>query len=45
MNLALGIMFLWLGVACIWVSSRGTDADTPWKAYQQIVGAVSKGAT
>lgn len=43
MNLALGIMFLWLGVACIWVASHGTTADTPWKAYQQIIGGITKG--
>lgn len=39
MGLALGIICLWLGAACIWVAVHGTDAKTPWQAYQ----AVAKG--
>lgn len=45
MNLAFGIVFLWLGAALIWVASHGTDAGSPWEAYQQIIGAVRKGVT
>jgi hypothetical protein len=42
-NLALGIIFLWLGAACIFLAAHGTEAKTPWQAYSQIIGAVSKG--
>lgn len=43
MNLAIGILFLWLGAACIWVAAHGTEAHTPWQAYTQVIGAVAKG--
>lgn len=43
MNLALGILFLWLGAACIFLAAHGTEAKTPWQAYSQIIGAVQKG--
>jgi hypothetical protein len=37
MKLALGVVFIWMGAACLWVASHGTDAATPWQAYQQII--------
>lgn len=43
MNLAMGIVFLWLGAACLWIASHGTEASTPWGAYKQVIGAVRKG--
>lgn len=43
MNLAFGALFLWLGAACIWVAAHGTEARTPWQAYQQIIGGIRKG--
>lgn len=45
MNLSFGILFLWLGAACIWIAAHGTSAGTPWEAYQQVIGAVRKGVT
>lgn len=45
MNLAFGILFLWLGAAFIWIAAHGTDAGTPWEAYQQVIKAVRKGVT
>lgn len=44
MNLALGIVFLWMGAAWLWVASRGTDAATPWAAYQQVMKGIREGA-
>lgn len=43
MNLAMGILFLWLGAACIWLAAHGTEAKTPWQAYSQVISAVGKG--
>lgn len=40
MNLVLGVIFLWLGGALIWVASHGTDAKTPWQLAQQLTGAM-----
>lgn len=45
MNLAFGVLFLWLGACCIYVAAHGTEARTPWQAYTQILGAVGKGVT
>lgn len=42
-NLVFGIMFIWLGAALIWIATHGTDAETPWDAYQQVIGAIRKG--
>jgi hypothetical protein len=39
-NLVLGVIFLWLGGALIWVASHGTDAKTPWQLAQQLTGAM-----
>lgn len=44
MNLAFGVLFLWLGAACLWVATHGTSAATPWDAYQDVIGAVRQGA-
>lgn len=41
MNLALGVLFLWLGGACLWVAFHGTDAGTPWAAYTAVTNAVN----
>lgn len=43
MNLAFGVLFLWLGAACLWLAARGTDAVTPWGAYRQVIDAVRAG--
>lgn len=43
MNLAFGIVFLWLGSACIWIATHGTDAASPWEAYADVLTAVRKG--
>lgn len=40
MGLALGVVFIWLGAACLWVAAHGTDAKTPWGVYQQVIGAL-----
>lgn len=40
MNLAFGVLFIWLGAACLWVAFHGTDASTPWAAFQEVAGAV-----
>ncbi len=43
MGLALGIMFIWLGAACLWVASHGTDAKSPWDVYKQILKGLREG--
>lgn len=43
MNLAFGIIFMWLGAACIWLATRGTDATTPWGAYKAVLDGIGKG--
>lgn len=43
MNLAFGILFIWVGAAMIWIATHGTDASTPWEAYQQIITGIRKG--
>ena len=40
MNLALGILFVWLGMALLWVATHPTNATTPWQAYQHVLGAL-----
>lgn len=41
MNVALGIVFLWLGAACLWVAFHGTEAATPWQAFEQVTSAIN----
>lgn len=43
MNLALGVLFLWMGAACLWLASHPTQAATPWQAYRQVIGAIREG--
>lgn len=43
MGLALAVLFIWIGCALLWVASHGTQAATPWAAYQQVTGAMRKG--
>lgn len=49
MNLALGIVFLWLGAACVYVAvhgltlANGQPARTPWDAYTGLLARI-KGA-
>lgn len=41
MNVAVGVLFLWLGGALLWVAFHGTEAKSPWDAFIQITGAVN----
>lgn len=43
MNLALAIVFLWVGAACLWLATHDTPAATPWEAYGEIIKAIRKG--
>lgn len=45
MRLALGVLFLWLGCALLWVATRGIQAATPWQAYQTVLGAIRDGVS
>lgn len=45
MNLAAGIVLLWLAVACLWVAFHQTDAKTPWEAIQKVAAGISGGGT
>lgn len=38
MNLAAGILFLWLGSACLWVAHNGLDNDVAgWSGIWQTI--------
>lgn len=43
MRLALGIVFLWMGAACLYLASHGLQAASPWGAYQTILGGIRGG--
>lgn len=49
MNLAFGLLFIYLGAAGLWVAFHGTDATTPWAAVQSLTKgggtAAAAGAT
>lgn len=45
MNLAFGVLFMWLGAALIWIATHGTGASTPWEAYQSVIDGIRKGVT
>ena len=40
MGLALGVLFLWLGAACLWVASHGTQASTPWQIFTELTDSI-----
>lgn len=43
MKMALGIMFLWLGAACLWLARADLQADTPWGAYRTLLRKIGDG--
>lgn len=43
MGLALGVLLIWVGAACLWVAFHGTEAKTPWQAYEQVLGGLRNG--
>jgi hypothetical protein len=43
MKLPLGIVLLWLAVACLWTAFHATDAKTPWDAIQKVVAGINGG--
>ena len=40
MNLALGVLLLWIGGALLWVATHDTGAARPWDAYKAILHGV-----
>lgn len=45
MRLALGVLFLWLGAAFLYLASSGLkQASTPWGAYQTLIAKIREGA-
>lgn len=38
MKLAFGLLFLWIGGACLFLASHGMQAATPWEAWGTILG-------
>lgn len=40
MRFALGILFMWLGAACLWIAFHDTNAKTPWEAFGEVANAV-----
>ena len=43
MNLAMGIVLLWLAFALFWTAFHGTEAKTPWEAVQKVADAINGG--
>lgn len=43
MNLAFGIVLLWVSFGLFWTAFHGTDAKTPWEAVQKLSEAISGG--
>lgn len=43
MNVALGVLLLWLGAALLWVAFHDSTDTTPWGAFSGVLGAI-KGA-
>ena len=41
MNVALGVLLLWLGGAALWVAFHGTGAATPWGAFTAVTDALN----
>ncbi len=37
MNLAFGVLFLWLGASMLYLGSHGLEASTPWGAYSTVL--------
>jgi hypothetical protein len=44
-NLAFGVLFLWLGAAFLYTASRGLDARTPWQAFQTVLSRAAGGVS
>ena len=40
MNLALAVLCLWFGMACIYLGTHGLEASTPWGAFQTVLGNI-----
>jgi len=36
-NLAFGVLFLWLGAGLLYVASHGLEARTPWAAFETVL--------
>lgn len=40
MNLSLGVLFLWLGAALLWVAFHPTNAKTPWEVFSEVTEGI-----
>jgi hypothetical protein len=38
MNLAFGVLFLWMGAGAFYIASHGLGAGTPWGAFSALLG-------
>lgn len=43
MNFVLGVVFMWLGAALLWVAFHHTDAKTPWDVFSEVIEGVRHG--
>lgn len=41
MNVAIGILLIWIGAAGLWVAFHGTAEKTPWGAFTQVTNAIN----
>lgn len=44
MKLALAIVFLFFGAACLQLASHGLQAATPWEAYSTVLTRIREAA-
>lgn len=38
MNLAFGVLLVWLGSALMYVATHATGAASPWQVYSKLLG-------
>jgi hypothetical protein len=39
-NLALGVLCMWIGSALLYIATHNTGAASPWQAYQKILTGI-----
>lgn len=44
MNLALGIIALWLGATLLYLAAHGLEATSPWSAFQTVIERIGASA-
>lgn len=45
MNLAFGVLLIWIGSALLYVATHATGAASPWQVYSKLIGLIGAGGT